>query len=83
MNTDEHGRQVELNAIRVSRRSAQFPDTKNPTSLGRWGENQRIAAGAAFVAYFAKTIFATWALAREAAFLWTTPDLTALSMADT
>lgn len=32
--------------------------------------------------YFAKTIFATWALAREAAFLCTTPDFTALSIAD-
>ena len=34
------------------------------------------------VAYFAKTIFAVCALAREAAFLCTTPDFTALSIAE-
>lgn len=33
--------------------------------------------------YFAATIFATCDLAREAAFLWTTPDFVALSIAET
>ena len=33
--------------------------------------------------YFAKRIFAACALAREAALRWTTPDFTALSIADT
>lgn len=32
--------------------------------------------------YFARTYFETWALARAAAFLWTTPDLVALSIAE-
>ena len=32
--------------------------------------------------FFAKTCLATWALARLAAFLWTTPDFTALSIAE-
>ncbi len=32
--------------------------------------------------YFTNTIFAILAFAREAAFLWTTPDLTALSIAE-
>ncbi len=34
-------------------------------------------------AYLANTNFATCDLARAAAFLWTTPDLVALSMAET
>lgn len=71
----------------ASRPQAASQKTKTPRS-GERGVGLKISepAGLRLVAlggaYFAKTIFATFALAREAAFLCTTPDFTALSMAE-
>ncbi len=52
--------------------------TKTPRPVARGVE--RVGAGRR--AYFAKTYFAARALARLAAFLCTTPDFTALSIAE-
>jgi len=55
---------------------------KNPRSGGRGVRRSGPAAGSARKNYLAKTIFEILALAREAAFLCTTPDFTALSIAE-
>ena len=55
-------------------------ETKSPALVGARGERESAAIARAI--YLANTNFAMCALAREAAFLWTTPDLVALSMAE-
>ena len=52
--------------------------TKTPRPEGTRGRKGARRAPS----YLAKEYLAARALAREAAFLWTTPDFTALSMAD-
>ena len=47
----------------------------------RPAEGRRTGAGAED--YFTAKALAAWALPRDAAFLWTTPDFTALSIAET
>jgi hypothetical protein len=65
-------------------RRSTIPDSANKkpsAAQGRRKAEKTTARGRAV--YFAKTNFAVWDLARAAAFLWTTPDLVALSIADT
>lgn len=66
---------------RAYKAAKQKPSAARGLAEGLKDERSTARGRRAF--YFAKTNFAVWALAREAAFLWTTPDLVALSMADT
>ena len=76
-------------AARRASRSARLPSasghekTLRDTGSAEGWESQRKDAARASPGYFAKENFAVWDLARAAAFLWTTPDLVALSMAET
>ena len=69
---------------RSSNQSVQRPPTimvwrkQKTRALRCAGKNYGLAGP-----YFAKRNFAACALAREAALRWTTPDFTALSMAET
>jgi hypothetical protein len=68
--------------------SYQFPDAapfrfRNKTPRGSLEPRGEDSFASFRVGYFANKYFAVCALARDAAFLCTTPDLTALSIAET
>ncbi len=58
------------------------PKTKTPPAVAN-GVVTSVRRSARPETYFAASAFAAWALPRLAAFLCTTPDFTALSIADT
>ena len=75
MNSDEP---VKLKSYRAGSAQSGRGKNKNPAASGaRDRKRARLRAD-----YFAKTNLAARALAREAAFLCTTPDFTALSIAE-
>ena len=65
-----------FNYIALSKRRRRSKNKKTRTENVR-AQNRELVS-----VYFVKRTFAVCALAREAAFLCTTPDFTALSMAD-